>query len=192
MLDQQSLNRQCFFCSIRSGIYQCPKCNLFYCGTNCFRSNEHLQCSELFFKQQCVEYMKSGDRGNDSKKMHEILDRVKKLDEQSTMNFIQDSSDDCSEDDSISENQLPINLNVDDEHLRLEIDKHILDETIGQCLPGVSKPWWLDPFTHKNNSTTKIEFPLLSKITCYCAVWRKYDCLCELVELICKYTYCRN
>lgn len=43
----------CFFCE-SSSSYKCPKCLLNYCSLKCYRSPNHLECTEAFYKA-CIE-----------------------------------------------------------------------------------------------------------------------------------------
>ena len=55
----------CDFCdkggtSERPGeFYTCPKCNAPYCSLKCYRSPDHIQCTEAFYKQCVQEEMKA-------------------------------------------------------------------------------------------------------------------------------------
>ncbi|KAL5537178.1 hypothetical protein ACEPAF_1001 [Sanghuangporus sanghuang] len=42
----------CGICRRQVSRYTCPSCNVAYCSLSCFRSNEHSQCSEAFYKHQ--------------------------------------------------------------------------------------------------------------------------------------------
>ncbi|KAH8116507.1 hypothetical protein DFH11DRAFT_1462289, partial [Phellopilus nigrolimitatus] len=39
-------------CHRQVSRYTCPSCNLAYCSIACFRSDEHAQCSESFYKRE--------------------------------------------------------------------------------------------------------------------------------------------
>lgn len=46
--------RRCSFCNESRSNYSCPKCGQFYCSVTCYKSEKHLNCTELFYKK-CVE-----------------------------------------------------------------------------------------------------------------------------------------
>lgn len=46
----------CFFCE-SSSCYKCPKCLLNYCSLACYRSPDHLECSEAFYRSCIVQEM---------------------------------------------------------------------------------------------------------------------------------------
>ena len=44
---------KCFFCN-KSSKYTCPQCLVRYCSTDCYKCNQHLECSENFYKEQVI------------------------------------------------------------------------------------------------------------------------------------------
>ncbi|KAL0272434.1 UNVERIFIED_CONTAM: hypothetical protein PYX00_005403 [Menopon gallinae] len=46
--------KQCEVCQTKEGRYVCPKCDILYCSVDCFRAEQHTECSEIFYKK-CVE-----------------------------------------------------------------------------------------------------------------------------------------
>lgn len=66
-----------FRCNKHARLYTCPRCDIGYCGIECYKSDAHTDCSESFYKQCLEEELKSQE--NDpavSQKMMEILKRV--------------------------------------------------------------------------------------------------------------------
>ena len=56
VLSSTNVKTPCAFCVEETSKYTCPRCNLCYCSTACYKSEKHLQCSENFYKGY------SGDR----------------------------------------------------------------------------------------------------------------------------------
>ena len=42
----------CGVCHKVEGRYACPKCNLRYCSSDCYKSDRHGACSESFYKAE--------------------------------------------------------------------------------------------------------------------------------------------
>ena len=73
----------CTFCAKKTSKYTCPRCNSRYCSSACYKSEKHLQCSELFYKE-CVIGAMIEQQGNleDRRKMLEILRKVEENSEE--------------------------------------------------------------------------------------------------------------
>ncbi|GFT13028.1 zinc finger HIT domain-containing protein 2 [Trichonephila clavipes] len=54
----------CVFCGLGKGIYTCPRCNRKYCSSQCYKSRDHAECSESFFREWVQQSLqeKSSDR----------------------------------------------------------------------------------------------------------------------------------
>jgi len=64
--------------------YTCPKCNALYCSVGCYKSKEHLKCSEEFYKS-CIQDELSGatvtqESQEDVRKIYDILKRMRESD----------------------------------------------------------------------------------------------------------------
>lgn len=80
VLSSTNAKTPCAFCVKETSKYTCPRCNLCYCSTACYKSDKHLQCSENFYKE-CVMEAMSGQKGSDESQ-RKMLDMLKKLEEQ--------------------------------------------------------------------------------------------------------------
>lgn len=65
----------CQFCQEVAFKYTCPKCNALYCSISCYKTPEHLKCTEAFYKSWIEEESSSNDR-NDLKKIYAILKNI--------------------------------------------------------------------------------------------------------------------
>ncbi|CAL8369777.1 zinc finger HIT domain-containing protein 2 [Gadus morhua] len=65
----------CGLCKSKPSCYTCPRCNMPYCCLVCYRSTDHILCSEEFYKQSVLQELKEmGESAAGSrKKMHDIL-----------------------------------------------------------------------------------------------------------------------
>lgn len=62
--------------------YTCPKCDITYCSVSCYKSPQHLKCSEQFYKD-CIQDELISNQTNttaDVKKIYEILKRIRETD----------------------------------------------------------------------------------------------------------------
>ncbi|KAJ8686805.1 hypothetical protein QAD02_022599 [Eretmocerus hayati] len=67
----------CELCQQNTHRYVCPKCNIAYCSSECYKSASHSECSEAFYKQ-CVEdelHMQQSDPSLRQKTL-DILQRI--------------------------------------------------------------------------------------------------------------------
>nr|XP_016942736.2 zinc finger HIT domain-containing protein 2 [Drosophila suzukii] len=75
---------KCHFCREVPFKYTCPKCNALYCSVGCYKSKEHLKCSEEFYKS-CIQDELSGAKATqesqeDVRKIYDILKRMRETD----------------------------------------------------------------------------------------------------------------
>lgn len=135
---------QCKFCSTKKAIYTCPKCNIKYCSSHCYRSKDHIRCSELFYRDWVYSSLESKNATQeDKKRMFGVLKRVAE----------QDSDDDEPEDEvpSLEERLAGIDLSKDvDENILWErltkeerdhFETLLKEQRFGDILP-IKKPWW--------------------------------------------------
>nr|XP_034192529.1 zinc finger HIT domain-containing protein 2 [Osmia lignaria] len=100
----------CKLCNTRPRLYTCPRCEIGYCSTDCYKSETHLECSESFYKQCIQEELKSQENDPESrKKMLEILKRVHEQDLRNT-NFLAGDEEEEGEGEELNEQ-----LDSDDE-----------------------------------------------------------------------------
>ncbi|XP_017017555.1 zinc finger HIT domain-containing protein 2 [Drosophila kikkawai] len=76
---------KCHFCREVPFKYTCPKCNALYCSVGCYKSKEHLKCSEEFYKS-CIQDELAGaattpDKQEDMRKIYDILKRMRETDD---------------------------------------------------------------------------------------------------------------
>ena len=86
----------CQVCLKINSKYSCPRCNISYCGLQCYRAPCHSQCSEEFYKD-CVSQELQNQRtdSSDKTKTLEILRRVS--DDFSNENLDSDDEDDLND-----------------------------------------------------------------------------------------------
>ncbi|KAL6433133.1 hypothetical protein ACFW04_006409 [Cataglyphis niger] len=71
----------CELCNKRTRLYTCPRCGIGYCGTECYKSDAHTDCSESFYRKCVEDELKSQENDPDARqKMIEILKRVHEAD----------------------------------------------------------------------------------------------------------------
>jgi HIT zinc finger len=72
----EALATPCRFCNQRLAKYVCPRCTQGYCSVDCYRSRNHEECSEGFYKQQVKEAV-GGIKGTDEER-EKMLETLKK------------------------------------------------------------------------------------------------------------------
>ncbi|XP_011197647.2 zinc finger HIT domain-containing protein 2 [Bactrocera dorsalis] len=158
----------CQFCEKVAFKYTCPKCNALYCSIACYKTPEHLKCTEAFYKS-CIQEELSSDDRNDMKKIYEILKSIHETDAGIEHDFnaektesdldeddISDGDGDNNGNDDYDEEDLEDiatrmqNVDINDadevwEHLsmseRAEFKKLIENNKIMDLVPE-HKPWW--------------------------------------------------
>lgn len=76
-------------CVENQSRYVCPKCGAPYCSLICYKSTDHLECSERFYKECIEEELDIQDSDDVCKKeMINILKRVYGENEESGKYFI--------------------------------------------------------------------------------------------------------
>ncbi|KAM7359578.1 zinc finger HIT domain-containing protein 2 [Cochliomyia hominivorax] len=76
-------SENCQICKEKPFKYTCPRCNIVYCSVICYKSQEHLICSEEFYKQCVQDELNSTQNGSnkeDMRKIYEILKRLRESD----------------------------------------------------------------------------------------------------------------
>ena len=52
----------CKFCATADRRFTCPRCNADYCSLACYRSRDHQDCSEQFYKECVTEELRGQGR----------------------------------------------------------------------------------------------------------------------------------
>ena len=105
----------CGVCGMQFAKYSCPRCNLRYCGTACYRSDQHATCSEAFYKNEFMAELNSKHATPEQRR--QMLDILKRAHEEE-----QDADDDVLDgiDDGRFDDVLEHATDDDDDDDRLE------------------------------------------------------------------------
>ncbi|KAK7081140.1 hypothetical protein SK128_007090 [Halocaridina rubra] len=139
---------KCCFCA-NLAKYTCPRCNIQYCSSACYKHENHLQCSEGFYKDQVKEQLEGTTVSEESRKrMLEILNRVERGEEALSDNEEPLDSDDDEEEEELSSRMRGIDLNDSNavwkllsEAEREEFRELVKSGNYGDLVPTWS-PWW--------------------------------------------------
>ncbi|GIX78913.1 zinc finger HIT domain-containing protein 2 [Caerostris darwini] len=130
----------CSFCKIGKGIYCCPRCNVKYCSSVCYKSREHTECSESFFKEWIEKSLQEKSCNNAEKE--NMLRMLKKFEEE----YDEDPGELCIEDrfaginiNNADENTIWQNLNDEEKE---KFKAFIRDESNLATILPVNQPWW--------------------------------------------------
>ena len=81
VLSSPQAKSSCAFCAKETAKYTCPRCNVRYCSSACYKGEKHMQCSELFYKECVMEAMNEQKASDESKrKMLEMLTNLEEHD----------------------------------------------------------------------------------------------------------------
>ena len=133
-------NSPCALCRKNASKYTCPRCNVRYCSSSCYKSGKHSQCSELFYKDCVLEAM-SEHKGSAEDKL-KMLEMLKKLEEQGR-------DEDAFDAEDLEERLQDIDINSDPEGVwsalteneRQEFESVVKSGEISNLI-DVWVPWW--------------------------------------------------
>ena len=81
VLSSPQVKSSCAVCAKETAKYTCPRCNVRYCSSACYKSEKHMQCSELFYKECVMEAMNEQKASDERKrKMLEMLTNLEEHD----------------------------------------------------------------------------------------------------------------
>lgn len=139
-----------FRCNEQKTKYTCPRCGIQYCSVTCYKSSQHIKCSEIFFKD-CV--VKELVQNNTPKQFgQKALTDLENLLKKDTARY----EDDVDSDDSgdvCHENFLERMKNVDlndsnavwtllTEKERIDFKEKLFSGEVVKLLPNWN-PWWI-------------------------------------------------
>ena len=141
VLSSPESNSPCAFCVKNVSKYTCPRCNVRYCSSTCYKSDKHLQCSELFYKDCVLEAMSIKEKGSSEDRL-KMLEMLKKLEEQ-------DKEEDSFDTEDLEERLHDIDINSDPEAIwsalteneRKEFESAVKSGEICNVV-DVWVPWW--------------------------------------------------
>ncbi|XP_022831652.1 zinc finger HIT domain-containing protein 2 [Spodoptera litura] len=141
----------CGLCDENPSKYCCPRCEVFYCSLDCYKSEKHLQCSESFYRD-CVnsELMAHNADDESRDKMVDILKRMQDDDNIDINDLIEyDDDDEPADSDDEEEDDLEKrieNINLDDAdeiwNALTEDEKNEFEALINQGDVGSIMPQW--------------------------------------------------
>ncbi|XP_055539963.1 zinc finger HIT domain-containing protein 2 [Wyeomyia smithii] len=151
----------CKICNVASSKYCCPRCNILYCSLGCYKSAQHEQCSESFYRENVLQEMANSQQAESQQvaetsqqNMAEILKRIDNAVVDWDDNNNSDNLEEIDSDDG--ENVLELadrleGVNFDDadaiwerltDEERREFQGLLDNGDITKILPDVV-PWWL-------------------------------------------------
>lgn len=130
----------CEFCDKENGIYLCPRCERKYCSSLCYKSKEHSECSESFYR----EWVESSvcEKDFDGEKKEKMIQILKKF---------HDSTEDAENEQSIVDRFSGLNIDdLDEESLWKNLNEEeqnkfkalLEDENQLETIINIKQPWW--------------------------------------------------
>jgi len=138
----------CQLCKLQKASYTCPRCNIKFCSTACYKSENHQQCSEEFYKE-CVikELQQQQSVSGDQKNVLEMLKRLEEPESDTEYDDL-DSDDDQSENDDLPERLAGVDINNADEvwkrltnDEKQEFKSLVYNGKLEEIVKPV-EPWW--------------------------------------------------
>lgn len=107
-------------CNDKVSKYCCPRCEIFYCSLDCYKSEKHASCSESFYRDCVNNELASYQNDDESRnKMIEILKRMNADAGEEQFEELMENIDEVDSDDDIQvdlhERIKDINLNNADD-----------------------------------------------------------------------------
>lgn len=153
----------CQICNSAASKYCCPRCNILYCSLSCYKSEQHGQCSESFYRENVIQEMAFAkdkqEAAQSSGKMMDILKRLDEADfqdgaalfdgeEDEEERFEEIDSDDAEDVDDLAKRLGGVDLDNADavwghmtEEERREFQNFLVNGDMSQIIPIVD-PWW--------------------------------------------------
>ena len=132
----------CTLCYKKHGLYTCPRCNIRYCSSGCYKSEAHAQCSEAFYKSCFMEGLREiQNEPCEKEKMLEMLQR-----------FEDENQPGDGEGEDLAERLECLDLDSDTDKIwhkltpseRREFHKMLEDGQLGNMVE-LWEPWWTKP-----------------------------------------------
>lgn len=147
--------QKCLICLTKRWRYTCPKCQVYYCSAECYKSDRHQDCSEDFFKKLVEEALRSDHVTTKEKEnMIQILKKQKEEIENEIpiedllKNNLSEKIEDLGlgEEESEDIENIEEMLNLMTEEERKLFEEAINDNSIVDDIKSKLKPWWADSF----------------------------------------------
>ncbi|XP_065567855.1 zinc finger HIT domain-containing protein 2-like isoform X2 [Artemia franciscana] len=147
-MSQNKIMEPCQLCKTITSKYVCPKCNIQYCSIKCYRSPDHLACSEEFYRHCISEEL--GARGEDFNKSEiNILEALKRFNEDENNEYEDIDSDEENEEvDDLEKRFAEIDVASTDklwsllnDEEKTEFQKLVASGKAIEMVPQW-KPWW--------------------------------------------------
>ncbi|CAB0007980.1 unnamed protein product [Nesidiocoris tenuis] len=140
----------CQLCNSIRSKYVCPRCNISYCSVSCYKSPNHSDCSEEFYKGNVQEWLAAEGTDPEAKnEMMEILKRINQQDDEFD-DCIDESDGDSDEEESLSDRLAMVDLDNPDElwakllpEEKQEFLELIKSGDVAKLVPEW-EPWWED------------------------------------------------
>lgn len=141
----------CELCKEQKAKYTCPRCDIQYCSVMCYKSSQHTQCSEYFFKECILKELAGSNMENHFGKNGKT--NMENLLKKDSTTYADDLDSDDSEDGCLENfiNRMKnIDLNDSDavwslltEKERMEFKKKLFSGEVVELLPNWN-PWWIE------------------------------------------------
>lgn len=177
----------CQICSSKVSKYTCPKCAVKYCTLDCYKHENHLGCTEDFYKKLVIDSMQHTS-SSDKEKMQRILLDLHAEDEEQSQGI----------EDDFEQRFQNCDLDSDDLESKLtreELEKFKLILKSKEALNFLIKPyepWWItsvnipdliESTVKPSNAHPNLLYSIIDLIISYVAAIRSFNGQAEPLEL---------
>jgi len=82
--EKTSTLKHCYFCGTHPASYTCPRCEAPYCTLKCYKSEQHVDCSETFYKESFMRDLKEKEEVSSEEKAR-ILEMIERTYEENPL-----------------------------------------------------------------------------------------------------------
>ncbi|CAH1785269.1 unnamed protein product [Owenia fusiformis] len=141
MAESVGVKKVCELCLKATSQYTCPRCNIRYCTSVCYKGESHANCSEAFYKDCFMEALKEKEVNEEDKK--QMIETLKKYEDDP---YDLDSDE---EELSLEERMSGLDLDNDSDEIwsaltdveKKEFQAMLQDGRLGH-LVELWEPWW--------------------------------------------------
>nr|CAB3268049.1 zinc finger HIT domain-containing protein 2-like [Phallusia mammillata] len=140
----------CSVCKLKEFKYTCPRCNIQYCSTSCYKAPGHFACSESFYQEWFVQEMK--ERKVSFSEQERVLSMLQRVEEETPIDEYMDQAS------TLEERLQALNLSSlkekdteklwdiltpdERERFKAAVQKGEIYDSSGCSLTQPWKPWW--------------------------------------------------
>lgn len=180
----ECIEKICSLCNNHMALYTCPKCGIKYCSVVCYQREDHIACSEAFYKDEVIKSL-NGMRIDDEEDKKKVIDMLKKVDENNDLN---PASSQAIEIDDLELNNI---WNKLDEVDKKEFLDAVKNDSLGVFLKPWT-PWWKNEHSNRiidEKDNKRNDIPKIWKPSHFNVKKTKNNFICDILNILFTYVY---